>query len=413
MTIAVIGAGAAGMMATATLQALAPTSQIILLEKNALMGRKVQISGGGRCNVTTGCHDVKSLLMRYQRGRKFLSTAMYHFPPDQVYDWFEDHGVPLKTEADGRVFPQSDVGKDVVDLFERLFQPPTVQLRLRTSVAAIKKTDRFHITLQSGDTILADKLILTTGGQAYRHTGSTGEGYQFAEAFGHHITPLAASLNSFIVSNQWVKQLAGVSFVAVGLSVPGHNTYQCTGPIVCTHQGISGPAVFALSSQVAFENYTAHQPLSVCIDFIPTMSNEQLRHELNTAITRNPKQQLRTTLHAWLPKSVVNALVAELGLPAEKTNAEVSNLMRQRVLDQLKRCPLAVIGRAAGDEFVTAGGIELSEVDPRTMESKLCPGLYFAGEILNIDGYTGGYNLQAAWATGHLAGNALANRLDN
>lgn len=405
MIIGIIGAGAAGLMAAATIIELAPAATVYLIEKNRVLGRKVSISGGGRCNVTTGVHNIKDLLTRYPRGYKFLTTAMYHFGPEQVYSWFEDHGVPLKTEADLRVFPQSNIGTDVVAVFERLFHDNQVQvLAGETAQSVTRQGDQFHIAVRSRKNLAVDKLILTTGGQAHRYTGSTGDGYKFAEQLGHTITPLAQSLNAFILADVWVKQLAGVSFVAVGLQIKDKKQYHFTGPIVCTHQGISGPAVFALSSQIAFERYSAQRPLTLLIDLLPTVSGEQLRHELLNTFKRQPQQKLRTTLHAWLPNSVIAALLGELNLPATKTNGEVSHVMMQRIIDQFKKCPVSIIGRGSGDEFVTAGGVDLTEVNPRTMESKLCPGLFFAGEILNIDGYTGGFNLQAAWATGRLAG---------
>ncbi len=410
MTVGIIGAGAAGLMAAATIQELAPEAQVLLIEKNKVLGRKVSISGGGRCNVTTGIRDIRELLTKYPRGSKFLTSAMYQFGPEKVYDWFEAHGVPLYTQDDRRVFPQSDRGTDIVAVFERLFAHSKVHVHSETSIDQIVQlpSKQFKLQSKTGTSYTVDRLILTTGGQARRYTGSTGDGYLFAETLGHQITPLAASLNSFIVSDSWIKDLAGVSFVAVGLAIAGQKQYHFTGPIVLTHQGLSGPAVFALSSQVAFLNYTKDHPLPLLVDWLPTLSTEQLRHELNQIITLNPRQQLSTTLHAWLPKSMVAQLLAVLQLPADKINAEVSKVMRQRILDHLKQCPLSVVGRGTGDEFVTAGGVELTEVNPSTMESKLCPGLFFAGEILNIDGYTGGFNLQSAWATGRLAGTYAA-----
>jgi len=404
-TVGIIGAGAAGLMAAATVHELAPDTKVIIIEKNAVLGRKVQISGGGRCNVTTGIHDVKQLLTRYPRGKKFLQTAMYHFSPDQVYDWFESHGVPLKTEPDLRVFPQSDNGQDVVGVFVELFAKVGVEVLTRQAVVQVEKVaEQFKLILQSGEELLVDKLILTTGGQAYRHTGSTGDGYKFAETLGHHITPLSQSLNSFTVSDHWLRQLAGVSFEQVRLSVTGNKAYQATGPIVFTHQGISGPAVFALSSEVAFEQYSNAKPLLVEIDFLPDVAEVELIASLNQVITEQPKLLFKNTLHRWLPKSVVDALLEQSPIPLTTTNATANKAIRQQAISWLKHCAVQVVGRGGGDEFVTAGGVELSEVDPRTMQSQLCPNLYFAGEILNIDGYTGGFNLQAAWATGHLAG---------
>ncbi len=404
MTIVIIGAGAAGMMAAATAMS-DKTHQVILIEKNAILGRKVLISGGGRCNVTTGLHTVRELLTRYPRGNKFLTTTMYHFSPQQVYAWFEDHGVPLKIESDLRVFPQSNNGHDIVGVFKKVFQDSNVQIKCGETVLKVNKIGiQFKIDLASGKTILADKLILTCGGQARRYTGSTGEGYKFAENLGHTITPLAPSLNSFITKETWPKQLAGVSFEQLSLTVVGNKQYHWQGPMLFTHKGITGPAVFALSSQVAFEQYNRSMPLSIALDFVPTLPIEQFKHDLQQALQANLKMLLKNLLHRWLPKSVTEVLLQQCSIMPNQVNATVSKVMQQNIVHWIKACTLSVVGRGVGDEFVTAGGVDTTEINPRTMQSKLCPGLFFAGEIMNIDGYTGGFNLQAAWATGRLAG---------
>lgn len=405
MTIAIIGGGAAGMMAAATVLEQSPQVRIVVIEKNALLGRKVIISGGGRCNVTTGIHNVRELLSRYYRGSKFLTTAMYQFPPDQVYQWFEERGVPLKTEADLRVFPQSNNGKDIVRVFETMFAESNVELMLRQSVSNVEKPDaQFTITLKDGKQLRVDVLILTTGGQAYRHTGSTGEGYMFAENLGHTITDLAASLNSFHLKETWPARLAGVSFEKITLRVPSNKKYIATGPIVFTHKGISGPAVFALSAQVAFEHYSPAEPLAMTIDFIPDHTIEKVQALLQHHITQQPTQLYTKTLQTWLPKSVIKELMIALEIPEDIRHASVSKQMRLDTVHWLKSCSVQAVGRGAGSEFITAGGVDTKDVNPRTMESLVCPNLLFAGEILNMDGITGGFNLQAAWATGRLAG---------
>ncbi len=410
MTIAIVGGGAAGMMAAATILEQNSTAHIVLIEKNASLGRKVIISGGGRCNVTTGIHNIRELLTRYYRGNKFLTTAMYQFPPDQVYQWFEEHGVPLKTEDDLRVFPQSNNGKDIVGVFENMFAESNVELVLRQAVTEVNKEEvrkdasKFSLTLKDGSHMLVDVLILTTGGQAYRHTGSTGEGYKFAENCGHRITDLAASLNSFHLQEPWAGQLAGVSFEKITLRVPNHKEYIATGPMVFTHKGISGPAVFALSAQVAFEHYTGSAPLAITIDFAPDVPLEQLQKRLQNDLLLSPTRLLAKTLQTWLPKSVIKELQLDLQIPEDIHNASVSKQMRAGIVQWIKGCTVHAVGRGAGSEFITAGGVDTGDVNPRTMESTLCPNLLFAGEILNIDGITGGFNLQAAWATGRLAG---------
>lgn len=409
MTIVIIGGGAAGMMAATAAREIIASATIILLEKNQILGRKVLISGGGRCNVTTGVQDVRQLLTYYPRGRKFLTTAFYHFPPGAVFDWFETHGTPLKIEEDNRVFPQSDHGADVVNVFAKFFQEHDIELLMPEAATEVnKQNNHYVITLKSGRTLSADKLIITTGGKAYHHTGSTGDGYYFAETLGHTITPLTSSLNSFMVSEAWPKEHSGVSFTAVGLQTQTDKKYAVQGPIVLTHQGISGPAVFALAAQVAFANYDREHPLPLYLDFVPNRSVEAVAATMARLVQTNPKQQFKKVLHTWLPQALVETMLRLLNLRIDQTNAVTSKAMQHQAVQWLKHCPLAAIGRGAGAEFVTAGGVDTSEVNPKTMESKISPGLFFAGEILNIDGLTGGFNLQAAWATGRLAGKNAA-----
>jgi predicted Rossmann fold flavoprotein len=265
----------------------------------------------------------------------------------------------------------------------------------------------FTIHFQDQSPLQVDKIILTCGGQAYRSTGSTGDGYEFAEALGHTITNLAPSLNSFITIEKWPKILSGVSFEEATITAQRAKTYQFTGPFLFTHLGASGPAVFALSSMVAFEDYGPKNPLHIFIDLIPSLPFPELIEEFKKQITEHPKKNFKNTIHRVVPKSVAELICTELKVNGEKRNAEVAKHELEIVAEWLKQAPLSVIGRGAGDEFVTAGGVNTSEVDPRTMESKITPGLFFAGEILDVDGFTGGFNLQAAWATGRVAGKSV------
>lgn len=413
MSIAIIGGGAAGMMAAAAALKVNPDAEIHLIEKNGSLGQKVIISGGGRCNVTTGFSDLRLIVDRYPRGGKFLQSAFFRFPPTAVMDWFESHGVPLKTEEDLRVFPVSNNGKDIVAVFEKIFaSPPThphVHLHFRTELSALEKSaDQFLLTFKSGETLLADQVILTTGGQAYRSTGSTGDGYRFAESLGHHVTELAPSLNSFITLETWPKELAGVSLKKARLFVKASKKFEWTGPMLFTHRGLTGPAVFALSSLIAFEIYSRERPLTLELDLLPDTPPALLEKEFESALLQNPKKTFRNTVALFVPKSLATLLCDQLHIPEERTNPQVGKKEKNLLLEKFKRLSLTLIGRAAGDEFVTAGGVDTNEVDPRTMQSRLAPGLFFAGEILNMDGFTGGYNLQAAWASGHLAGESAA-----
>ncbi len=407
MLIAIIGGGAAGMMAAAAAcegQTEASKTEILLIEKNASLGAKVLISGGGRCNVTTGFSDLRLISERYPRGAKFLQSALYRLPPDELKNWFEAHGVPLKTEADGRVFPVSDSGKDIVNVFVKLFEEKKVQVLFRHELKSIEKVgEKFRLKYANQKETEVDKVILTTGGQAYRHTGSTGDGYTLAESLGHTITALAPSLNSFILAEKWVKELAGVALKKARLSVKRPKKLDWTGPMLFTHKGVTGPAVFALSSLVAFENYEPEQPLEIILDLTPELKLEELEKELKRQLQENSKKQIRNLFFPF-PKAIAAVLCEQLNISEDKISAELSKKDFNKLIHLIKNLPLNAVGRAAGDEFVTAGGVATDEIDPRTMQSKICPGLYFAGEIINMDGFTGGFNLQAAWATGHLAG---------
>lgn len=410
MQVIIIGGGAAGLMAMATILEQSPTTQVTLIERNDGLGKKVIISGGGRCNVTTGLLDVTTVLTKYPRGSKFLSSAMHKFPPQAVADWFENHGVPLKTEPDLRVFPQSDNGHDVVKAFATLFSTHQATLMLKAQVTQVEKPgERFAVHLKAQpEPLLTDKLVLTTGGQAYRQTGSTGDGYAFAQSLGHSLAPLAPSLNAFHTQETWPAEISGLSFAWATLSAHTKTKQHFTGPFLFTHKGLSGPAVFALSSLVAFEKYNAQAPLKINLDLFPSQPLFELTRQLDATIGENLKKDFANVLASLVPKSLVAILCRELNLPAHTNASEISKKDRTAAIHWLKSIPLSVVGRGAGDEFVTAGGINLKEVNPSTLESRLCPGLYFAGEILDVDGFTGGFNLQASWAAGHLAGESIA-----
>lgn len=411
MKVAIIGGGAAGLMAAATLRTTRPDAEVFLIERNDSLGKKVIISGGGRCNVTTGIRDVRELLKNYPRGNKFLNSAMYGFPPGDVYDWFESHGVPLKTQADNRVFPQSDDGRDIVRVFEKLFNDSNVRVWFKSCVSHIRKTEqgKFGISFKNiSEELLVDKVILATGGRAYRQTGSTGDGYAFAMSLGHTVTGLAPSLNAFTTEERWPADISGLSFARAAISADRDRSYTHTGPFLFTHKGISGPAVFALSSLVAFEDYDVPNPLRVSIDLFPDESVKDLIARIDAATEQAPTRSFLNVLSAVVPKSLAAICIEETSVPGDMNAAEVGKKDITAVAAWLKGIPLNVVGRGAGDEFVTAGGVPRSEIDPSTMESKICPGLYFAGELMDIDGFTGGFNLQASWATGRLAGMSAA-----
>lgn len=400
--IAIIGGGAAGMMAAATICEGGKAAQVYLIERNPKLGFKVVISGGGRCNVTTGFKDLPVVLKKYPRGARFLKTAMYEFPPDAVYAWMEAHGVPLKIEEDGRVFPISNKGSDIVMAFENLFQKSKLNILYKSTAQDLeRKGDAFVVHLKDGVSIEVDKVVLTTGGQAYKQTGSLGDGYRFAKKMGHKITNLAASLGAFTVEEAWMKSLSGLSFEEVKLKIGKH---EFSGPILFTHKGITGPAVFALQSLSAYEPL----PAKFHLDFCPELSYEEVRLKLEQELKESPKKLFKNSLGLFVAKSLALEMTRLCEIDEEKPNMEVSKKDMNKTVEFLKNAQVTVTGLSAGEEFVTAGGVDLSEVNAKTMESRICPGLYFAGEILDVDGFTGGYNLQCAWATGRLAGLAIS-----
>lgn len=391
------------MMAGATISQLTPDHELILIEKNRILGRKVLISGGGRCNVTTGLTDIKEVLKKYPRGEQFLRTAMYNFPPQKVMEWFETRQAPLKIEKDNRVFPVSNNGSDIVNALENALG--NCLILLGTAVDDINKTNsKFELNLSTREKVIVDKLIITTGGQAYRHTGSTGEGYAFAEKLGHSITDLNAGLSSFETLENWSHQIPGISFPKANLRIKGQPKNSFIGPFIFTHKGISGPAVFALSSIIAEQKITKTTPLEILIDLFPSQTQEQFITEVSSLLLTNPHKTIHNSISKHIPKSLTKIILGNLQIPAEKENNTISKKDLNRIITYLKDFPLTLTGRGQGDEFITVGGIPTKEIDPKTMESKICKNLFFAGEIINIDGYTGGYNLQAAWATGRLAG---------
>lgn len=410
MNIAIIGGGAAGMMAAATIVESGQTHTVTIFEKNAKIGVKVAISGGGRCNVTTGIEDIKTVLKKYPRGGKFLTSALYAFGPKQIREWFAIHGLTTKKEEDLRVFPASDRGQDVVDLFLRIFQERGVGVRYKEAVISITKQDSGYVVTTKNAAYAVDAVVLALGGQAYRHTGSTGDGYALAEACGHTITALAPSLNALVLKEDWIGELAGVSLPWVTLSSQENSRCSASGPIVFTHRGISGPAVFAYSSQVAFVQYSKEMPLAISLDYAPRESYEAVLRHVQYYCIRYPRRQFLNAIREFLPQSCCAVLGQAHGLPLTTSCAEVSKQQQLKAVDMIKKSTLHAIGRASGDEFVTAGGVSLAEVSPKTGESLISPGLYFAGEILDVDGYTGGFNLTASWAMGRAVGQAILSR---
>lgn len=419
--IAVIGAGAAGMMLAATIleeiSNLAPhiQIQIDLFDKNKVMGTKVAISGGGRCNVTTGINDEKLLFSKYVRGSKFLKPAMLNFPPTKVMDWFAAHDLPLKVESDLRVFPISDNGKDVVAVFTKIFNDPRIRIHFTEPIKDVTLDhdgSEFKLTSSVAE-YSADIVAITSGGNAYRHTGSTGDGYAFAQSFAHATTKLGPSLNSFETTDTWMHELKGLSLPNAALvSLTHAGKVLINGPMVFTHFGLSGPMVFAFSAHTAFETISPQQPLSARLILVAEKNQIYWEEKFTQNPNRPGTKLIINILKEELPARLASQLLTIAKIPQDRIIARLSKHERLSLIKLLTEgISITLKSRRPGDEFVTAGGIDVANVNWKTLESKLTPNLFFAGEVLDIDGRTGGFNLQSAWATGRLAGISILKNL--
>jgi hypothetical protein len=400
--VAIIGAGAAGMMAMSAILEESHDCQIFLIEKNASAGNKVLLTGGGRCNVTTGLPDMKEVLKRYPRGSVFLKYAMHFYPPKAVCEFFVKRGVRLKTEKDFRVFPVSDRSCDIVGVFEKEIKNPRVKTFFGADVVSVVTVDNgFEINFRSNEKLLVDEILLATG--------SSPVGYKFAKEFGHKITKLNPSLYAFSVKENFIKNLAGIHFEQVKMKLVCDNEYVFKGPFLFTHKGISGPCVFAISSMSAHEEISKNSMRNLFIDFFPEENYQSLGDRISKEFVKNPRKRISNILSEFVTKSFAGQFLSFLLI--DKIAGEISKKELNKIVENLKNLRLTIDGKIKGEEFVTAGGVDLREVDAKTMQSKISPNLYFAGEILDIDAFTGGFNLQSAWCTGRLAGESIVKNL--
>lgn len=408
MKIAIIGWWAAGMMAWAIAAEAGGNHEIHIFEKNRKLWTKVLISGWWRCNVTTGYFKKQDLQSKYIRGWDFLQHAMSSFWPRKMRQRVEEHNVPLKCEEDMRVFPQSDNWADVVWIFEKIFHEKKVHIHFSEWVEKLEHSAWvFSLTTKSG-TYAFDKVVITTWGNAYAHTGSSGDWYELAKTVGHTTTPLWPSLNSFLVSEEWIKTLSWISFSHAQIS---YEKAKVIWPVLLTHFGTSGPAVFAFSAHSSFETVSKDQPLQVRLTPFAERNLEWRTKRLNELVIGSPKKQINTVLWFEFPDRFADALIESVWIIPDKKIADLSREEKQLLCKTLwEGISLHLIARRPWDEFVTAWWINTDEIDPDTMESKLCPWLYFAGEVINVDGVTGWYNLQACWATGYAAGKAISEK---
>lgn len=399
----VIGGGAAGFFAAINCAMTYPQARITLLEAGKQFLSKVRISGGGRCNVTHHCFEPAQLVQYYPRGGKALRGAFSRFQPKNTIAWFAARGVPLKTEADGRMFPVTDDSATIVDCLLQTAREYGVHCRSQVPVQTVQKlAAEFLITLKSGEILSSDRLLLATG--------SNPLGYRWAKELGHQIEAPVPSLFTFNLQDARLEDLAGISVEKVRLSLlsPGKKRLEQTGPLLITHWGISGPAVLKLSAWEARLLYDHHYQMPLRINWLPDDNRESLQAILLTTKCQQGRKQISTFSPLALPKRLWQNFVNFAGIDPKTLWAELSKKQLQDLIQNLLMGTYQIQGKGLfKDEFVTCGGINLKEVDFKTMESKKCPNLYFAGEILDIDGVTGGFNFQSAWTTAWLAGQSL------
>lgn len=401
--VIVVGGGAAGMMACHA--AAMCGHQVTLLEKNEKLGKKIYITGKGRCNLTNAS-DMEALFANVMSNRKFLYSAFYTFDNNQVIDLFEMNGMATKTERGNRVFPVSDHSSDVISTMAKVLKNDNVEVKLNTTVQSlIIKENKACGVIVNGKEISADNVILCTGGLSYPSTGSTGDGYEFAKKAGHRITDCTPSLVPFNIREEWVKDLQGLSLKnsAVTIYDEKKKLYSDFGEMLFTHFGVSGPMILSASGNIKAAEFA--KPLKLLIDLKPAMTEEQLDKRILRDFDENKNKQFRNSVSKLLPSKLIPIIIDLSGIDPDKKVNEISKEERNHFVHLLKNLTMTINGlRGWNEAIITKGGINVKDVNPSTMESKLVSNLFFAGEVLDLDAMTGGYNLQIAWSTGYLAG---------
>ena len=403
-SIFVVGGGAAGMMAAIT--AAENGAQVTLLERNDRLGKKLYITGKGRCNVTNDCAP-EDFFPNVPRNPRFLYSAVYAFPPREVMAWFEAHGCALKTERGNRVFPQSDKSASVIDALRaelrrlgvRVLQERALDIVTQDgAVCGIETDGGFHKT---------ERVILATGGCSYPQTGSTGDGYRMLEKLGHTIVPPVGSLVPLVEKGYDCKQMQGLALKNVTLRLvnqKGKTVFEEFGELLFTHFGLSGPVVLSASAHM-----NEKDAYTVLLDLKPALDEQKLDLRLLRDFEKFQNRDFENALVELLPRSMIPVIVRRSGIPAEEKVHSITREQRRALLELMKRFPVEIACKAPVEEaIVTSGGVKVSEIEPGTMQSKRVRGLYAAGELLDVDAYTGGFNLQIAWATGRAAGLAAA-----
>lgn len=402
--VVVIGAGPGGIMAAG--KASERGHDVILLDKNDRIGKKILISGKGRCNITNDT-DIEGLIENIPGNGNFLYSAFYTFSNHDLIQFFEQHGLKTKVERGGRVFPVSDNAKDVNAALLKFLKKTNVRLQLNSTVQEIKTKENavIAVVLKDGTEISCDSVVLATGGASYPGTGSTGDGYVMSRKLGHTIVDLKPSLVPLLAQEEWVKELQGLSLKNISISIlnnAGKKIYSDFGEMLFTHFGVSGPVILSASRHILDYDY---KNVKLVIDLKPALTEEKLNERILRDFEKYSRKQYKNSLDELLPQKMIPVIIKLSGIEPERFVNQIKKDERKALVRLLKNLTLNINGsRPIKDAIVTAGGVSTNEINPSTMESKLIKDLYFAGEVIDVDGYTGGFNLTIAFSTGFLAG---------
>lgn len=396
--LAIIGGGAAGMMSS--IFAARRGWEVHVYEKNEKLGKKLYITGKGRCNLTNAC-DMDALFASVKSNPKFLYSAFYGFTNRDTMDFFEEEGLKIKTERGNRVFPESDRSADVLDTLRHSMKKAGVQVHLNSEVKSIRKEEeRFYLKFADAAEVWADKVFIATGGISYESTGSTGDGYRFAEHFGLKMTEPCPSLVPFNIKEEFVKELQGLSLKNVSIRIlDGKKVlYEDFGEMLFTHFGVSGPLILTASSVCARK--VREKQLKLILDLKPALTIEQLDSRVLREFEDAKNKQFKNVIPVLFPAKLVPVMLKQSGIAPDKKVNEITREERQHFICCMKELELTITGlRGYNEAIITKGGVSVKEVNPTTMESKKVSGLYFIGEVLDLDAVTGGFNLQIAWST--------------
>lgn len=401
--LVVIGGGAAGFFCAVNAARMNPQLQVILLEKTNKILSKVKVSGGGRCNVTHSCFEISEMVRRYPRGANFLKKAFHQFFTSDTIQWYLERGVKLKTEEDGRMFPVSDSSQTIIDCLLREADKYSVQVRMKTEIEGIKYADgKFVLSVAGGQTILADFVCVASGGYP------KSEMFDWLKRTGHTIEEPVPSLFTFNMPGNRVRELPGVSVPDAQVKVAGSKLLS-RGPLLITHWGMSGPAVLRLSAWGAREFAAINYHFTILVNWLPEIREQELQDQFRSLRFELASQKMSSRNLFGLPNRLWQFLLEESGIDPDLRWADLPAKEQNRLIKNCNAQEYHVRGKTTfKEEFVTAGGIKLVEIDAQTMQSKIQPGLFFAGEIMDVDGITGGFNFQHAWTSGYIAAKAIA-----